>query len=142
MLGTESEFSSWVNQALEMANSGLPCSSAIFWLKLSTSRVVMPRRERSARRRSPGGWGLMNRMVQQSRLAQRAFGERYGSLCSIGPKCVVVGKAVWLDMIFASLDARTGEPRFLAGKIKVLLAGANGSIESVRKCGRGAGRLR
>src|SRR5215469_5417399 len=81
MLGTESEFSSWVNQALEMANSGLPCSSAIFWLKLSTSRVVMPRRERSARRRSPGGWGLMNAMVQQSRLAQRAFGERYGSLC-------------------------------------------------------------
>src|SRR3974390_2605137 len=75
ILGTESEFSSWVSQALEIANSGLPSSSAIFWLKPSTSRVVMPKRKRSDRRWTPGGWWLIKAIVQEMYSARGPCGE-------------------------------------------------------------------
>src|SRR6266446_251174 len=53
MLGTESEFSTWVSQALETRNSWLPSASAIFSLNSATSRVVRPSRDRISFNRSP-----------------------------------------------------------------------------------------
>src|SRR5262245_1301653 len=59
MLGTEVEFSTCVNQALEIAYSGLFSVSASRWLRTATSRVVIPNLERISLSCSDGFGGSM-----------------------------------------------------------------------------------
>src|SRR5882724_8128686 len=75
MLGTESEFSICVSQALEIWYSGLCSALAIFWLNSATSRVVMP-----SRRRSSFSCSLGNRVVTASYLTSSSLASRWSDL--------------------------------------------------------------
>src|SRR6266403_100733 len=75
MLGTESEFSICVSQALEIWYSGLCSALAIFWLNSATSRVVMP-----SRRRSSFSCSLGNRVVTASHLTSSSLESRWSDL--------------------------------------------------------------
>src|SRR5712664_2555716 len=68
MLGTESEFSICVSQALEIWYSGLCSALAIFWLNSATSRVVMPSRSRSSFSCSLGSWVVTASYLSSSSL--------------------------------------------------------------------------